>query len=113
MGIGDGSPASPAVVDHPASPMSVGDGLFDEDGEELEMHSKAFHTIGELKAMRSKAAADGNRCVRSADWTPFSCHGHVVRCVIGRSVGRFSAISAISALPTAVGLWWMTCKGWY
>eukprot|EP00903_Cladosiphon_okamuranus_P012127 g11378.t1 len=37
------------------------DELYEEEGEELEMHSKAFHTIGQLKSLRDRAKLDPRR----------------------------------------------------
>lgn len=60
----NGSASSPMDVENlPTSPHRAGD-LLNEDDEELEMHSKAFYTIQELKAMRAKAAEDRRRCGR-------------------------------------------------
>lgn len=60
-GAGNGSAASPMDVENsPSSPPGAGD-LLDEDDEELEMHSKAFYAIQELKAMRARAAEDRRR----------------------------------------------------
>lgn len=37
-------------------------GFYEEEGEdELEMHSKAFHTIGELQSLRDSAKSDRRR----------------------------------------------------
>lgn len=55
----DASPVSPDGGGSAASPD--GEGLHEEEEEELEMHSKAFHAIGQLKAIRDRAAADRQR----------------------------------------------------
>lgn len=61
MSNGGGSAASPlGVNDSPPSQPGAG-GLFEEDNEELEMHSKAFHIIENLKALKAKVAEDGRR----------------------------------------------------
>lgn len=55
-GGGDSSGASPPGAGVPASPGP--DGIFEEeDGEDLEMHSKAFYTIQKLKEIREKASS--------------------------------------------------------
>lgn len=71
----NGSASGVVVVPPPSSPSAGGgssgggavpaspglDGMDEEDEEELEMHSKAFHAIGQLRAIQERAPADRQR----------------------------------------------------
>lgn len=58
-GSGAGSGSSPPGVGSPTSPGD--EGLYEEEEEELENHSKAFYAIGQLKAIREKAQEEHRR----------------------------------------------------
>lgn len=68
---GGGSSSSSSSSPGSSSPGAGGGGAAppdanelyeeEEEGEELEMHSKAFHTIGQLKSLRDRAKSDRSR----------------------------------------------------
>lgn len=60
-GGGGSSRPSPPGAGSPASPGGGGGLEVEEEGEELEMHSKAFYAIEQLKGIRDKAASSNRR----------------------------------------------------